>query len=876
MLHTGPVGARLLERDAETAALAAAVASATAGAGRLVLLGGEAGIGKSALAARLPALMPATGRLLLGYCDDLATPRVLGPLRDLEPSVGPRLASALRAADRAAVLEAVPVELAGAVPTVLVLEDVHWADEATLDVVRHVLRRVTELPAVVVLTYRDDALGPRHPLRQVLGLAARADGVVRLRPSRLSLAAVRELSAPADLDPDRVFGVTQGNPYFVGELLAAGDADSVPLTVADAVAGRLAGLDRGVVAAVEQLAVVPSVVEPWLVAELLPAGTEQLSEAERRGLVTVTTSGVAFSHELTRRAVVDAMPAASRIALSRRVLQALLDRGSVDLSRVVHHAHEAGDRDVVIRFGPLAAAEASAAGAHRQARDHLRTVLDQAPVLPAEQEADLWQRLAVEGYTIDAPPEEVLDAQRRAVGLCRGGDVRALGAALRWLSRVCWWAGDTDAATAAGDEAVEVLSAADDPDLYARALSNRAQLHALAGHDADAVRTAELGLALRPDPATTSHLLNNLGLALIRTGDPGGRRAIERSLDVALQADDPEEACRAYANLAWNELDDVDLDAAERHVEAGVALAVRVEFVMFSRYLQLMRARLELARGRWDGVVPAAAAALDGAPGIRCSALTVVGRLRARRGEAGADDLLDEAWDLALRVNETQRIGPAAAALAEAALLAGEPARAVERVAFAAASAARHGSPAVQAELAHWVVALGSAPRTTGLDVAGNDHPYALMARGAWSAAARRWHASGCGYEASLAAIGSGDAASIATAVTTLDRLGAEPLARQARAALRGLGVARVPRRPSGTTRATPAGLTARQVEVARLVAEGLTNAEIAEHLVMSVRTVDSHVAAVLDKLDVTNRRQVARRAGELGLLPDQPHGSQR
>lgn len=244
----------------------------------------------------------------------------------------------------------------------------------------------------------------------------------------------------------------------------------------------------------------------------------------------------------------------------------------------------------------------------------------------------------------------------------------------------------------------------------------------------------------------------------------------------------------------------------------------------------------------------------------------MVGLLRARRGEPGADDLLHEAWDLAVAVDETQRIGPAAAALAESALLAGEPGRAVGPVTVALGLAARLGTPAVQAELAFWAGRLGLRTDSTGVALSGSTHPYAMLAGGDWRAAARRWQDVGCPYEAALAAVEGDDPELLLAALPVLDDLGAEPLARRVRSALRALGVSRVPRRPSSAARSNPAGLTARQLEVARLVADGLTNAEIAAHLVMSVRTVDSHVAAVLDKLGVPNRRQAALRVTELGI----------
>ena len=146
----------LLERDPELAHLRAAVQGATDGHGRVVLLHGEAGIGKTSLMNALRAEPPDGVRVLIGSCDAMSTPRTLGPLRDLAASVGPRLGEALRAGDREEVFTALRDELTAAPGTVLVVEDAHWADEATLDVLRFLARRIDDLPAVVVLTYRDE------------------------------------------------------------------------------------------------------------------------------------------------------------------------------------------------------------------------------------------------------------------------------------------------------------------------------------------------------------------------------------------------------------------------------------------------------------------------------------------------------------------------------------------------------------------------------------------------------------------------------------------------------------------------------------------------------------------------------------------------
>jgi DNA-binding CsgD family transcriptional regulator/tetratricopeptide (TPR) repeat protein len=858
------MGGAILEREDELATLGSAARDAGDGAGSVVLISGEAGIGKSSLVEAIRGTLPAEGRLLVGYCDDLATPRVLGPFRDLIGSVGTALTQALERGDRGEVLEALRDELGWVKhPTVLAVEDVHWADEATLDVLRYLVRRAAQLPLVLVLTYRDDELGTDHPLRQLLGLASRVGRVRRLRLARLTVSAVRRLSAAVHINADEVFVVTAGNPYFVAEVLAAGDAAAVPLTIADAVQARVAHLHPATLEIVERLAVVPSAVQRWLVDALVPAGPAALAPAEQRGLLAVTPSRVSFRHELARRAVVDSMPAARRVAANRSVLAALLARPGTDVSRVVHHAAQAGDTDAILQYGPIAAREASAAGAHREAAAHLRLVLDQHPTLDPRAEAELWEGFAIESYTIDAPAGDTLAAQRRAVELRRGDDPRARGASLRWLSRICWWAGDPDGAHTAADEAIAALSAIGDDDLLAMALSGKAQLYALSGQDDEAIAVAERAIALGKDtPATLSHALNNLAIALERRNDPSALSTFEESLRVALAADEPEHACRAYVNFILYNLELLRLDDARRLLAEGIEFAERSEFLMFHRYLQVALGGLHYATGDWDQVVPAAAYALDSSPPVRCAALTLIGRTRLRRGEPGAVETLREAWQIAVPLGECQWVGPAAAALAEAAMLDGDAGTAVAELTEAYELARRFGTIAVEAELAYWLSRAGRPVGGRGLQ-----HPYALLADGRWREAAEVWRAAGCRYEHAAALAESPDTDDQLTALTMLDALGAEPLARLIRARLKNLGVARIPRGPTPATRVNPAGLTERQVEVVQLLAQGMTNAEIAGQLVLSVRTVDSHVAAALEKLGTGTRKEAAARAGDLGLL---------
>jgi DNA-binding NarL/FixJ family response regulator len=159
--------------------------------------------------------------------------------------------------------------------------------------------------------------------------------------------------------------------------------------------------------------------------------------------------------------------------------------------------------------------------------------------------------------------------------------------------------------------------------------------------------------------------------------------------------------------------------------------------------------------------------------------------------------------------------------------------------------------------------------RTAGVAVPVNesDHPFTLLATGRWREAADAWQRAGCRYEQALALAQSLDPDDLLSALATADSLGAEPLAHRVRQRLRDLGVTRIPRGRVQSTRDNPAGLTERQADVVRLLVEGLTNAEIAARLVLSVRTVDTHVAAILTKLDARTRRDAAARAKALGVV---------
>ena len=292
----------LLERGVFLNELHEALQYVARGLGRLVLISGEAGVGKTALVRAFCAEVRSGARVLGGACDALFTPRPLGPLADIAEETGEPLAELVRCGARPhEVLIALQVELR-ARPTVLVLEDLHWADEATLDVLRLLGRRAEATRALVLATYRDDELDREHLLRVVLGGLGATPGIGHLTLPPLTVEAVRALAGPHGVDGDELYRRTRGNPFFVTEALRTG-GDVLPPTVRDAVLARVARLSPQARRVLDTVAVVPARADLWLLEAVAPHELERLDECLASGVLEEVGMALGFRHELARLAV---------------------------------------------------------------------------------------------------------------------------------------------------------------------------------------------------------------------------------------------------------------------------------------------------------------------------------------------------------------------------------------------------------------------------------------------------------------------------------------------------------------------------------------------------------------------------------------------
>ncbi len=861
---------RLLERELYLDVLNAGLESSAAGSGCVTLLCGEAGIGKSALLHEFVEQQRTAARVLWGGCEALFTPHPLAPLHDVARQLSAEFRRAIgAAAHRIEIFNATLDELArGPTPTILIFEDVHWADEPTLDLIKFLGRRLQRLSVLLIVSYREDEVGTHHPLRSVIGdLPVR--WLRRLALPALSQAAVATLSGLSGRRLKDLYATTGGNPFFVTEALAM-SGDAVPVTVRDAVMARLARLAPAARELANLVSVVPARIEKTLldaVARVEPAALEECLGA---GIVAHADGALSFRHELARRALEEALPVPLRQELHARVLSALLQQPQIDSlsARIVHHASRAGDSDAVLRIAPRAAQRAASLGAHREAAAHYSTALAHAAALPDQSRAEFLDAASYE-YYLTAQMPEAIAAREQALALWRAcGDGLKQGDCLRWLSRLYWHTGNNAAAERYASEAIATLEPLQAGAALAMAYSNRAQLLMLSDFVPGTLLWVDKALALAAqlgDSQIESHALNSRGVARLIREDPAGHADLERSLELAMKGGYHEQAARAFSNIASTAVRRHDFARADRCIEQGLAYTEQHDLGLSHRYLLAMRAESALAQGEWQRAADDAQMILRHPQLVsvtRMRALIVLARVRARRGDPEPQAPLDEARALAADTGELQRLAPVAAASAELAWLSGTPEVAAEELGRCCALALSREDIWATGELACWLARLGRLD-TVPERVA---EPYARQLAQDWAGAAEVWQRLGSPYQQADALLASGEQAAMHAALEIFERLGAAPMIGMARRRLRASGVRGVRRGAQQRTRQNPHGLTNRELHVLALLADGCRNAEIARRLFVADKTVDHHVSAVLAKLNVRSRVEAAALANQAAM----------
>ena len=861
----------LLERAAQLATLEELLSTVVADRrGRAVLVAGEAGVGKTSLVRRFSACRPESVGLLSGACDTLFTPRPLGPFRDIAASIDSGFEAVVERGEKPyRIASTLLGNLVDRGPAILVVEDVHWADEATLDVLGLMLRRIEAVPTLMVITYRDEGLDRAHPVRLFLGELSSSRAIVRLRLPALSADAVAELALPHGMDPLDLHRKTGGNPFFVTEILAAGD-NRIPDTVRDAVLARAARLSVKARGVLDAASVLQPQAELWLLEAVAPESADHLDECLNSGMLVAAPGAVAFRHELARLAIEESLAPNRRRATHRAALAALSTppAGAPDVARLAHHAEAADDPVAVLRFAPDAAVSAAAAGAHREAAAQYDRALRFAAGIDVSTRGGLFDRHSYECY-VTGQFDSALESARRALDCHReSGDVRNEGNALSTLSRLLRYVGRPDEAARAAHAAISVLEALQPGHELAMAYANLSYLFMSVEDAEGTVRWASKALSLAEqlgDLEAQLYSLINMGTIDYLAGSAESVVTLESCRRRASRAGLAEYAGRAYVTLTYWAARTKSHDAAARHLDDALAYCTEHGLDIWRSYLTVSRARAQLDHGDWDSAIETAGAIIRDprtSPVTRVIALAVLGLVRARRGDPECWPPLEEAWGRAEGTGELQRIELVALARAEAAWLEGNDTLVASATEAPLKLAKLRGASWIVGALETWRWRAGlREPFSTNLP-----QPFSAQAAGDWALAARLWEQLGCPYEAALALADADDESAMRRALVELRKLGAMPAAAITGRRLRDRGVKGLPRGPHPSTRGNPAHLTARELEILGMVAKDLTNREIARGLFVSQKTVDHHVSSILGKLGVSARTEVRLAASRLGI----------
>jgi DNA-binding CsgD family transcriptional regulator/tetratricopeptide (TPR) repeat protein len=857
---------KLLERQAQLRELQAALERAGRGRGTTVLVSGEAGIGKTWLLQAFAGRVADTARVFHGTCEDLLTPRTLGPFRDMAREEGGAIGG-VRGEDRDAFIDGLMREMRFSQrPAVVMVEDAHWADDASLDIVRHLARRIERLPAMLVVSYRDEELTDDHPLRRLIGGLA-GPAVLRLELEGLSDATVAQLAAGAGLAPGPVVAAVGGNPFYLSEVLAAPGLE-VPPSVRQAVWVRVTSLPSSCRLALERLAVVPAEAELWLAEALLP-DLAVLEPAERRGMLVASHQRIRFRHELARRAVELSLPSLRRIEHHRRVLGALVTAGA-EPSRLVHHAVAAADEQAVARYAAAAATEAAEAEGHREAAAFARLALERSAWLDRLERARLHGLAARALYALNRFGEAAEDADRAVeIWDAQGSTPLEHGEALLISARISTLRADPAAGRVKALRALELLEPLGPSHALALCYSTLCAQDVLQARFGPSASWSRRALELAGQLGATdvvAHALGYRGLARASVGDPAGVHDLERAVELADRLDHGDYLTVAAHNLAVVLIRSGRVRQAEPYLETA-ARAAREHALDTARFrIEGQQCHVLMLEGRWDEAERRLRRLLEeaGDPGANIvNPLAFLGRILARRGDPEARALVDRAWAVAIATGEDQKTAIAGGARIELAWLEGDLAgvRAIGVDLLEVAIRASHGF--LRAEVLRYLRRAGEPVEP----FPGCLPAFAAGIAGDWAAAARLWEEAGNPYHQALELTEAPDPVEASEGLRILDRLGAVAAASLVRRQLRERGVRRLPRGPRATTRANPGRLTDRQLEVLALLADGRTNAEIAERLHLSRRTVDNHVAALLTRLEVGSRHDAVAAATDLGLL---------
>jgi DNA-binding CsgD family transcriptional regulator len=862
----------LIERAGFLASLQTEFQRMAAGEGHCIFVSGEAGIGKTSLVKAFCKELKNRCNIYQGSCDALFTPRPLAPLYDILLQMRNDLPEpGSEGTDRTVFFTRFIQELNNQKDACLIVfEDIHWADEATLDFIKFLARRITQLRCLFILTYRGEEIHSNHPLRNLLG-QLNPDSFTRLQLPPLSRQAVEKLAGEKGYNGEDVYSISGGNPFYVNEILAS-YSTGVPDNIKDSILSvynRNDGITKQIW---EILSVLPTGFEVKYLERLEPSYAAALEKCLDLRILVPKEGLISFKHELYRRTIESSLSPLLRVALNKKILDLLLEdfEENLETERIIHHAKNANEYDLVVHYAPLAARQAASLGAHEEARKLYYSAIEYYQGNDKDRLIQFYEPYAYECYLTNRGREAIIYQERSLKILKEKNDPERIGNCLWFLSRLWWFDGNRKHAEKYAGEAIAVLADQAPSRVKAMAFSNMSQLNMLAGQTVECISWGEKAIAMARelnDEETLSHALNNVGCVKnkIRSSQQEGHDLLQQSLEIALRNSYHEHAARAYANQLHNAIETKDYPLAKKIVAEGICYCDERDLNSWACYMQSCESRLKLETGHWSDAARIGDNLLqyeDQARIVKMVALVVVATIKMRKGEPDALPLLLEAKEKALKAMELQRIIPAMVALLEYEWITGEPLIEKGVLDTTLIMIGQMGQIYETNEFAFWLskARRQSIPQKEVFEGYETDTVKKAQKAAAW------WERAGCPYLQALALF-EGEEEDKRKAITIVHGLGARAVYEKMKLEMRGSGIKSIPRGIRRTTQSNPALLTDRELGVLQLLKEGIQNKEIAARLFISAKTVDHHISAILFKLEAKSRIIAVQEAIRLEII---------
>ena len=862
----------LIERDDFLALLQAQFNNVESGEGHCIFVSGEAGIGKTAMIKSFCKEQKGIYNIYQGACDSLFTPRPLAPLYDIMWQVKSDLWQSSNTIEERSVLFAGFFrELNNQKERfIIVFEDVHWADEATLDFIKFFIRRISQLRCLFILTYRDDEIHSRHPLRNVLGQLP-PDSFTRLQLTPLSRQAVAAMARERGYNGEDVYNISGGNPFYVNEILAS-YSTGVPDNIKDSILSVYNRQDEKTKQAWEILSILPNGFNMKYLEKTERTYSAVIKQSLDAKILVLKDEILFFKHELYRRTIEASLLPLTRVCYNKKMLYVFIENyeNKQEIEQIVHHAKNANEYDTVVHFAPLAAMQAASVGAHIEAAKLYLTAIESYRHTDKDILIKIYDGYAYECYLTNTVKEAIIYTEKSLDLWKQKNDIEKIGNCLRFLSRLWWFDGNRKNAESYAELAIAALIHQPSSISKAMAFSNMSQLKMLSDESEECICWGEKAIAIAKetgDEETVCHALNNIGstMMLIPSSAIKGIELLHKSLQIALKNSYHEHVGRAYTALGTNSVTMRDYAVARTMLNEGIHYCEEKDLDSLRFYMLSWEARLNLETGNWNEAINIAGSLLrneEHVPVVNIGALVVVATIRLRKGEPEALPLLLRAKDMAFEIMELQRIIPVLSALLEYEWLTGQRCIETEVLDKVIGMMKKIEKITKKNKLYYWL-------RKARKEYLPLQERYDGYETGSITEAlkeASEWEKMGAPYEQALALYeGSDD--NKRRALTIVHGLGANAVYEKMKLEMRTSGIKSIPRGIRKTTQSNPAFLTGRELDVLPLLKEGLQNKEIASKLFISSKTVDHHISSIFFKLEVNSRIKAVTEAVRLEII---------